>query len=59
MMDNNDRTVFYGEYMCSGPGSQKEKRVNHTQEIDNKEANQFLTLGYIKGSSWLLPPPAF
>ncbi|KAL1196820.1 putative pectinesterase 49 [Cardamine amara subsp. amara] len=55
----HDKTVFYGEYMCTGPGSNKEKRVAHTQEIDNKEAKHFLTLGYIKGSKWLLPPPAF
>jgi len=55
----NDRTVFYGEYMCTGPGSHKAKRVAHTQDIDNKEASQFLTLGYIKGSKWLLPPPAY
>ncbi|CAA7026923.1 unnamed protein product [Microthlaspi erraticum] len=55
----HDKTVFYGEYECRGPGSNKEKRVDHTKEIDKKEVNQFLTLGYIKGSSWLLPPPAF
>ena len=55
----NDRTVFYGEYMCTGPGSHKEKRVAHTQDIDKNEANGFLTLGYIKGSLWLLPPPAY
>lgn len=50
------RTVFYGEYKCSGPGSRKEKRVKYTQDIDNIEANSFISLGYIQGSSWLLPP---
>ncbi|KAG2262864.1 hypothetical protein Bca52824_069943 [Brassica carinata] len=55
----HDKTVFYGEYMCTGPGSHKEKRVAHTQDIDKNEANSFLTLGYIKGSLWLLPPPAY
>jgi len=54
----NDRTVFYGEYKCSGPGSHKAKRVPFTQDIDDKEANCFLSLGYIQGSKWLLPPPA-
>ncbi|KAF2534664.1 hypothetical protein F2Q70_00032527, partial [Brassica cretica] len=52
-----DKTVFYGEYKCSGPGSLKEKRVKYTQDIDNIEANSFISLGYIQGSSWLLPPP--
>ncbi|XP_010452709.1 PREDICTED: probable pectinesterase 49 [Camelina sativa] len=55
----HDKTVFYGEYMCTGPGSHKAKRVAHTQDIDNKEANHFLSLGYIKGSSWLLPSPVY
>ncbi|KAJ0248822.1 putative pectinesterase 63 [Hirschfeldia incana] len=53
-----DKTVFYGEYKCSGPGSRKEKRVKYTQDIDNIEANSFISLGYIQGSSWLLPPPS-
>ncbi|KAF8088886.1 hypothetical protein N665_0527s0006 [Sinapis alba] len=53
-----DKTVFYGEYKCSGPGSKKEKRVKYTQDIDNIEANYFISLGYIQGSSWLLPPPS-
>ncbi|CAA0326845.1 unnamed protein product [Arabidopsis thaliana] len=54
----HDKTVFYGEYKCSGPGSHKAKRVPFTQDIDDKEANRFLSLGYIQGSKWLLPPPA-
>ncbi|CDY31785.1 BnaC01g27410D [Brassica napus] len=29
-----DKTVFYGEYKGSGPGSRKEKRVKYTQDID-------------------------
>ncbi|KAF8047263.1 hypothetical protein N665_3120s0002 [Sinapis alba] len=51
-------SIIYGEYKCSGPGSKKEKRVKYTQDIDNIEANYFISLGYIQGSSWLLPPPS-
>jgi len=53
------RTVFYGEYKCTGTGSHKEKRVKYTQDIDDIEAKYFISLGYIQGSSWLLPPPSF
>ncbi|XP_010523318.1 PREDICTED: pectinesterase PPME1-like [Tarenaya hassleriana] len=52
------KTVFYGEYKCFGPGSHQEKRVPFTQDIDAQEAAHFLSLGYIQGSKWLLPPPA-
>ncbi|KAJ0233831.1 pectinesterase 48 [Hirschfeldia incana] len=55
----HDKTVFYGEYKCIGPGSHKAKRVPFTQDIDDNEAKCFLSLGYIQGSSWLLPPPGF
>ena len=54
----HDKTVFYGEYKCVGEGSQTEKRVPFTQKIDPTVANRFLTLAYIEGSTWLLPPPA-
>ncbi|AED97505.2 pectin methylesterase-like protein [Arabidopsis thaliana] len=54
-----DKTVFYGEYKCTGTGSHKEKRVKYTQDIDDIEAKYFISLGYIQGSSWLLPPPSF
>ncbi|KAG2293407.1 hypothetical protein Bca52824_040076 [Brassica carinata] len=55
----HDKTVFYGEYKCTGPGSHTAKRVPFTQDIDENEASRFLSLGYIQGSSWLLPPPGF
>ncbi|KAJ4883291.1 Pectinesterase PPME1 [Raphanus sativus] len=54
----HDKTVFYGEYKCVGEGAQTDKRVPFTQKIDTTVANRFLTLGYIEGSKWLLPPPA-
>ncbi|CAH2073697.1 unnamed protein product [Thlaspi arvense] len=53
----HDKTVFYGEYKCFGPGSHQAKRVPFTQDIDTTEAKRFLSLGYIQGSKWLLPPP--
>ncbi|CAA7026924.1 unnamed protein product [Microthlaspi erraticum] len=55
----HDKTVFYGEYKCFGPGSHLAKRVPFTKDVDQNQVRPFLTLGYIKGSSWLLPPPKY
>ncbi|XP_010523329.1 PREDICTED: pectinesterase PPME1-like [Tarenaya hassleriana] len=53
-----DKTVFYREYKCYGPGSNIAKRVPFTRSLNPTEAGHFLSLGYIQGSKWLLPPPA-
>ncbi|CAL2243290.1 unnamed protein product [Prunus armeniaca] len=59
--DNNhperDSTVFYGEYKCSGPGSSAAGRVKYTKHLTDEQIKPFLSLGYIQGSKWLLPPP--
>ncbi|XP_059462129.1 putative pectinesterase 63 [Corylus avellana] len=52
-----DRTVYYGEYKCSGPGSDLSRRVPYTKKLSDNEARPFLALHFIQASSWLLPPP--
>ncbi|PQQ10816.1 putative pectinesterase 63 [Prunus yedoensis var. nudiflora] len=52
-----DSTVFYGEYKCSGPGSSMDGRVKYTKQLTGEQIKPFLSLGYIQGSKWLLPPP--
>ncbi|GLT54866.1 hypothetical protein SLA2020_280280 [Shorea laevis] len=52
-----DGTVYYGEYKCSGPGSILSNRVSYAKRLSDAEAQRFLTLRFIQGSSWLLPPP--
>ncbi|PQM38960.1 putative pectinesterase 63 [Prunus yedoensis var. nudiflora] len=52
-----DSTVFYGEYKCSGPGSSMVGRVKYTKQLTGEQIKPFLSLGYIQGSKWLLPPP--
>ncbi|CAN8256938.1 unnamed protein product [Cochlearia groenlandica] len=42
----HDKTVYYGEYKCFGPGSHKAKRVPFTKDVDEKEVKPFLSLGY-------------
>lgn len=49
--------VFYGEYQNKGPGAAKTGRVKYSRELTQAEVSPFLTLGFIKASPWLLPPP--
>lgn len=51
------KTVFYGEYKCTGPGASTDHRVKYTKKLTDAEAQKFLVLDYIQGSQWLLPPP--
>ncbi|KAB2598399.1 pectinesterase 63 [Pyrus ussuriensis x Pyrus communis] len=52
-----DKTVSYGEYKCMGPGSSKNNKRNLSKELTDEQAKRFISLGYIQGSKWLLPPP--
>ncbi|KAG6648999.1 hypothetical protein I3843_07G179200 [Carya illinoinensis] len=52
-----DGTVFYGEYKNSGPGASVSGRAKYTKQLNEFEAQPFISLGFIQGSSWLLPPP--
>ncbi|XP_004287800.1 PREDICTED: pectinesterase PPME1-like [Fragaria vesca subsp. vesca] len=59
--DNNhpeyDKSVSFGEYKNTGPGSSMSKRVSFTKELSDADAKPFISLGFIDGSKWLLPPP--
>ncbi|GMY06481.1 putative pectinesterase 63 [Fagus crenata] len=52
-----DSTVFFGEYMCSGLGSNPASRAKFTKHMNDAQVQPFVCLGFIQGSSWLLPPP--
>ncbi|KAG8661125.1 pectinesterase PPME1-like [Manihot esculenta] len=54
---DRDSTVFFAEYKNSGPGSNPKGRVKFTKQLKDAQAKNFLSLGYIQGSKWLLPPP--
>ncbi|XP_009789874.1 pectinesterase 1-like [Nicotiana sylvestris] len=51
-----DRSVFYGEYNCKGAGATMDGRVGYAKKLTDAEAKPLITLGYIEGSKWLLPP---
>ncbi|KAB2596434.1 pectinesterase 63 [Pyrus ussuriensis x Pyrus communis] len=52
-----DNTVSYGEYKCMDPGSSTYNKRNLSKELTDQQVKPFISLGYIQGSKWLLPPP--
>ncbi|CAM8899263.1 unnamed protein product [Rhodiola kirilowii] len=54
---NKERTVYYGEHKCYGPGAKRAKRVAWSQELNNEEVTPFLTTNLIGGRGWLRPAP--
>ncbi|KAL8143669.1 hypothetical protein V2J09_016701 [Rumex salicifolius] len=52
------KTVYYGEYKCYGPGASKSDRVTWSRALTTEEAEPFLTKDMIGGSGWLRPTPA-
>ncbi|WOL14486.1 hypothetical protein Cni_G23266 [Canna indica] len=53
----NRRTAYYGEYECSGPGSNVAGRVDWSRNLSSDEASRFVTKSWIDGQDWLRPPP--
>eukprot|EP00249_Psilotum_nudum_P011537 c23229_g1_i1 orf=274-2049(-) len=48
------KTLYYGEYLCSGPGAGASKRVSWSTQIrDSSVANQFTVANFIGGTQWL------
>ncbi|TXG70418.1 hypothetical protein EZV62_005359 [Acer yangbiense] len=52
-----EKTVYFAEYKCSGPGANPSGRVKYTKQLLEAEVLPFISLGYIQGSKWVLPPP--
>ncbi|MCO5585547.1 hypothetical protein L7F22_039480 [Adiantum nelumboides] len=48
------RTVYYGEYKCFGPGANLEYRVPWSHELNDVEAQALLQLSSINSDEWLL-----
>ncbi|KAH7519342.1 hypothetical protein FEM48_Zijuj08G0026000 [Ziziphus jujuba var. spinosa] len=55
--DRNETTVYYGEYKCKGPGASTKGRVNYAKTLSDEEAQPFLSMTYLHGNKWILPPP--
>lgn len=51
------RTVYFGEYNCTGPGADNSNRAAYAKRLDDSQAAPFLTTSYIDGDDWLIPTP--
>ncbi|XP_024525138.1 probable pectinesterase 53 [Selaginella moellendorffii] len=47
------RTVFFGQYKCSGPGAGESGRVSWSHELNDYEARPFMQINFINGHEWL------
>ncbi|KAK1414448.1 hypothetical protein QVD17_30192 [Tagetes erecta] len=54
---SKERTVYYGEYKCYGPGADRSKRVGWSRELSRDESAPFVNMTMIGGRSWLRPTP--
>ncbi|KAI8018075.1 putative pectinesterase 53 [Camellia lanceoleosa] len=50
---SREKTVFYGQYKCMGPGADFEGRVSWSRELTLQEAKPFISLNFIDGYDWL------
>lgn len=50
-----NRTIFFGEYKCSGPGSNLNQRAPYVHKLDDTEASIYLNTSYIDGDGWIQP----
>ncbi|KAJ4846444.1 hypothetical protein Tsubulata_036221 [Turnera subulata] len=51
------QTVSFGEYKCSGPGSNFKGRPKFVKKLTDSQAQPYLSLQFIDASTWLLPHP--
>lgn len=47
------RTVFYGQYECTGAGANESKRVGWSHELTASQADALSSMSFIDGSSWV------
>jgi pectinesterase len=48
-----EKTVFYGQYKCYGPGANTTGRVSWSKDLTDEQAQPFLSWDYVDGSSWI------
>ncbi|XP_075647150.1 putative pectinesterase 8 [Castanea sativa] len=50
-----DKTIFFGEYNCSGPGANMTMRLPYVLRLNDTQASPFLNLSFVDGDQWLQP----
>ncbi|KAK4433561.1 Pectinesterase 2 [Sesamum alatum] len=53
---DTNSTVYFGEYHNEGLGADPSTRVTFAKKLSDAEVTPFISLAYIEGSKWLLPP---
>lgn len=48
-----EKTVYYGQYRCYGPGAETAGRVNWSKDLTDSQAQAFLTWDFVDGNSWI------
>ncbi|KAJ8752546.1 hypothetical protein K2173_005435 [Erythroxylum novogranatense] len=54
---DRDAKVYFAEYKSSGAGGGAPTRAPFTKQLSDEEVKIFISLGFIEGSTWVLPPP--
>ncbi|XP_076945355.1 pectinesterase 1-like [Bidens hawaiensis] len=52
-----ETNIFFGEFGNTGPSAVTDGREPYVKKLTLEEAKPFISLSYIEGSKWLLPPP--
>lgn len=52
-LTSRTKTVYYGQYECSGPGANTAGRVKWALNLTAAQAEPFETVNFIDGESWL------
>ncbi|KAJ0047222.1 hypothetical protein Pint_05417 [Pistacia integerrima] len=55
--DNNQKKVYYGEYKYMGLGADSTSRAKFAKKLSDEEVEPFLSMTYLDGNKWVLPPP--
>lgn len=55
--NSKNKTVFYGEYKCYGPGANRTGRVPWSHNLTDDEAKPFLSKNFIDADQWLRKLP--
>lgn len=50
---SRDKTVFYGQYECTGAGANESERVGWSHELTASQADALSSMSFIDGSSWV------
>ncbi|KAM7256733.1 hypothetical protein ACFE04_012474 [Oxalis oulophora] len=51
--DGSTENLFHAEYKCHGPGAESGNRTHWSRQLNEEEAENFMSIDFIDGKSWL------